>query len=91
MNLRTTEGVMRNAAICASAWFLLVSLGTAQTSLSPLAREFVKVDAAFVALKQVRVIDGTGAATLLVQPLAIFLRALSTIRGEYPPAISIRG
>ena len=79
MNFRTIRGVARNAAILGSAWFLFAPLGAAQTSLSSLTREFVKVDAPFVALKHVRVIDGTGAAPLEDQTILLERNGISAI------------
>ena len=52
--------------------FLCVSLfASAQTKLSPGVREYVKVDAPFVALTHVRVIDGTGTGAFEDQTLVI--------------------
>lgn len=58
--------------LCIGVWLLclIVSLAAAQ-KLSPEVREFVKVDAATVALTHVRVVDGTGAAARDDQTLVL--------------------
>ncbi len=81
--------MQRRSAIC-GCLLLLASWARAQTRLASSVREFVKVDAATVALTHVRVIDGTEAAPLEDQTVVVGngkIQAIGQIGGQTTGAL----